>query len=370
MTIPEPLRQIDRALIQLLRERTAVLASSGAPSIQEQCSSYQDLLQQSGVLESTWHNLVMGSMAALTSQVSSQPAVEPRQITVIGGHGIMGRFFAERLSAEGHEVRILEYNDWHKAEALLGTADLVLICVPLKATLAVIRKVAQYISPSTMVADVASIKAPIVQEMLANHPGPVIGLHPMFGTGVKSFLSQKVVVCPGRDLAAFEWLLDWMEAEGGQLITCTPEEHDHMMVAVQAIRHFATFSLGVFLAESGIDLDRSLEFASPIYRTQVNLISRLFAQDAALGIDIMLASEASGQAITQLVETSDRLAGLLNQGNRAALIAEFEAARSAFQSQSARSLQESNHTLSNLSTFLAASEVETTHSSPLLCLVQ
>jgi prephenate dehydrogenase len=42
---------------------------------------------------------------------------------------------------------VLEYDGWGQAESLLGTADLVLLCVPLKATLAVIRKVAPYLSP-------------------------------------------------------------------------------------------------------------------------------------------------------------------------------------------------------------------------------
>ena len=92
------------------------------------------------------------------------------------------------------------------------------------------------------------IKAPFVQAMLQQHSGPIIGLHPMFGPSVKSFLAQKVVVCPGRKDQAFQWLLDLIESEGAQLIWSPPDEHDKIMVIVQAIRQFLTFSLGLFLA--------------------------------------------------------------------------------------------------------------------------
>jgi prephenate dehydrogenase len=366
MTIPEKLQQIDQTLINLLSERISILAALGTPSMQEQLATYKPLLLQAGVPECAWNSIITSCMAALASAPSFNSKVEPRKITVVGGNGMMGRFFTERLSAAGHQVNVLEYDGWDEADRLLGTADLALICVPLKGTLAVIRKVAQYLPPTAVLADIASNKSGIVEAMMEHHPGPVVGLHPMFGPGVESFLAQKVVVCPGRKPAASQWFLDWIEAEGGKLITCSPEEHDRMMIAVQAIRHFSTFSLGVFLAEEGIEVDRSLDFASPIYRTEVNMISRMFAQDASMYMEIMTASEERCEAIKRLAKTCDRLANLLAQNNRAVLVAEFEAAREAFREESSRALQESNHVLNHLSTFLAANEVETTQLSSAL----
>ncbi len=256
---------------------------------------------------------------------------QARNITVVGGRGAMGRFFVERLSAAGHFVQILEQGDWHHAETLLGRADLVLLCVPLQSTLAVIQKVAPYLRPTTVLADIASVKVPFVPAMLKHHAGPVVGLHPMFGPGTPLFLSQTVVVCPGRQTEVLQWFFDLIEAEGGNLVTCTPEEHDQMMVVVQAIRHFSTFSLGVFLAEEGVDIARSLDFATPLYRSVISSINRLFAQDDFLSLDLMLASKDRGDAIQRLVNTCDRLSKQLAQGNREALRTEFEMARQFFQ---------------------------------------
>lgn len=358
MPLPEHLQQIDRDLINLLNKRIAVLAESKLPSIQEQLSSYRALLMQAGIPESTWSGIVAGCMAALASTPSLHPPQQPRRITVVGGRGAMGCFFTERLSAAGHDVSVLEHDDWGRADTLLGTADLVLICVPLKATVAVIGRVAPYLSANTILADIASTKRESVEAMMECHAGPVVGLHPMFGPGVGSFLGQKVMVCPGREPDVFQWLLDLIAADGGKLVPCTPEEHDRIMVFVQAIRFFANFSLGTFLAAEGLDIEHSLEFASPLYRIEINTVNRLLAQDAALYVDILLASDERCEAIERLVKTCDRLAKLLAQGDRAALISEFETARTAFRDDAGQALKESNHVINHLSAFLAANEVE------------
>jgi prephenate dehydrogenase/chorismate mutase/prephenate dehydrogenase len=356
--IQEKLKQIDQELIELLGKRIAVLAESEPPDLDEQLSNFTPLLAQAGVPEFVWKNLVTGCVAALATASSSLAHVKPRQVTVIGGRGIMGDFFTSRLEAAGHDVSILERDDWEHADRLLAGAELVLVCVPIEHTLDVIRSVAKYLNPTTVLVDITSIKTSTVQAMLKHHAGPVLGLHPMFGPGVKSFLSQNVVVCPGRGEEAFQWLLDLIESEGGKLILCTPEEHDQMMVAIQAIRHFSTFSLGVFLAEEGIDLERSLKFSSPLYRLEIDKVSRLFAQDPSLCMDIILTVEERRKAIGRLADTYSRLADLVAQNNQAALLREFEAARSVFKKETTRAIEESNHVINTMSTLLAASDVE------------
>ena len=276
-------------------------------------------------------------------------------MTVIGGRGQMGRFFVEQLSSSGHYVDILGRDDWGNARQLLVKADLVIVSVPIEQTVPIIEKAARYLTASTTLADVTSIKTPIVQAMLDRHPGPVLGLHPMFGPGIDSFLSQNVVVCPGRQQQSYQWFLDFIASRGGKLIWCTPQEHDRMMVIVQAIRHFSTFGLGVFLAEEEIDLSRTLEFASPLYRMQLDLVGRLFAGDASLYLNVMSLVERP-QVISRLAATYSRLAELIEKGDRAASIEEFEVASSFFGQETCRALEESNYMIDSLSRLLAANE--------------
>jgi prephenate dehydrogenase/chorismate mutase/prephenate dehydrogenase len=348
------LQHIDRELIELLGKRIAFLREAKLKDYSENTIDVAQLLSQSGVPEFVWQHLSL-SCAAASTIASPSKSIQSRRVTIIGGRGKMGSFFAQELSTAGHQVNILEQDDWDKAAQLLGV-DLVLVCVPIECTLQAIERAAPYLNPSTALVDITSLKTTVVPAMLKHHPGPVVSLHPMFGPSVRSFLSQNVIVCPGRQLEACQWFLDAVASRGGKLVFCTPQEHDRMMVAVQAIRHFTTFSLGVFLAEEGIDCDRSLQFTTSLYRLQLNTVSRLFSQNGSLYLSLMLSDEERRQAISRLASTFHRLAQLIVQKEQAALTEEFETAQCYFQQYLGSSLPESDYMINSLSVFLAASE--------------
>jgi prephenate dehydrogenase len=343
------LQQLDQDLIQLLNQRSALLSGSHDSSLPAETSQR---LVQKGLPEFVWESLATCCAAAAT--VAPIAPSLPKQVTIIGGAGQMGRFFSQQFAAAGHSVRHLRRHDWEQADQHLRAADLVLVSVPMQQTVAVIQRAAPYLSPTSAMADVNSLKAPVVKAMLEHHPGPVLGMHPMFGPGLSSFLSQNVVICPGRQMEAFQWLLDMMRGQGGNLLVCTPEEHDQMMVTVQAIRHFSAFGLGVFLAEEEIDLDRSLNFASAPYRLQLNLVSRLFAQDATLPLDLMLSSPDHRQAIRTLANTYSRLAESVMQEDQDTLQQTFESTKQVFQTHVSEGHRESQHIVQSLSVHLAA----------------
>ncbi len=345
--------ELDEQIIRLLAERILLPVEAKATA------AARPLLRELGVPEYLWESVLTGCAAARTAScLPVATGVKPRMVTIVGGGGAMGRLFAARLEEAGHRTRVLEAGDWDDAAARLGGADLVLIAVPVERTLGVIRKAAGFLAPTTVLADITSMKEPYVQAMLDAHPGPVMGLHPLFGPGVRSFLSQKFVVCRGREEAASRWFLDFLKAAGARLVVCTPAEHDRMMIAIQAIRHFVTLTLGAFLAEEGIDLTRSLEFSSPIYRLELDLVGRLFAQDAALYADIILATPERREAIGRLAAVARRLAGVVRDNDREALIGVFQDTSAAFGSESERALKESEYVINALSVLLAAGKQE------------
>ncbi len=350
------LAEIDRDLINLLKERISLLSVGEFPPMEQQISELKPILKETGVPEIVWENIVTSCAASLATGITTPLKQTSKKVTIVGGRGMMGQFFKEQLKDAGHQVSSLGSKDWDQAEKLLGNADFVLICVPIERTIEIIQKTAKFISPSAVLADITSIKTPFFKAMMESHSGPVLGLHPMFGPGVKSFLSQTVVACPGRGEEHFQWFLDLVKSEGSHLIICPAEEHDKMMIAVQAIRHFSTFSLGVFLAEDGFDIARSLEFASPIYRIGIDMVTRLFAQDAGLYADIMLATDDRTTAIKRLANTINRLANLVTEKNRDALIQEFEKTSHVFGEEANRAMRESSHVINALSTIMAAYE--------------
>lgn len=351
------LRQIDREIIQLLGERISILSESSTFDVETTLPNYTAILQEAGVSNFIWQNIVVGCTAALASKKSSLKPTKPRRVTVIGGRGVMGGFFTEQLMIAGHHVNILDANDWEQAEKLLNQVDLVLICVPIHYTLEVINKVSKYLSYTTALADITSIKSPILQAMLSHHNGAVMGLHPMFGPGVTSFRSQKIIVCPGRMQENFQWFLDLMESEGVKLIFSTAEEHDKMMIPVQAIRHFITLSLGAFLSEEGINIQRSLDLSTPIYRQYIGIISRLIAQSAPMIVDIILATQERQNAIARFANINNRLAELVMEGDRDTLISELQRVQNFFEQETTNSFAESSYIIDALTTLLTANEV-------------
>ncbi len=256
----------------------------------------------------------------------------PKVITIVGGNGRMGKFFNNQLTASGHRVNIVGSN-WQGADSLLPQADLVLISVPIECTCEIIERTAQYLTPHTALADITSIKIEPVRAMLEHHSGAVMGLHPMFGPSVESFAQQKVVVCSGRNDEAFDWLLDLMRNQQAELIFSTPEEHDQMMVMIQATRHFCRLTQAVYLAQEKIDIDKSLSMSSPVYRQEIDILKRLLNQNPQLCIDIMLATEERCQAIKLLADTYNRLARLIETKDREGLVKEIEFTQNFFSKQ-------------------------------------
>ncbi|MEH1900430.1 MAG: bifunctional chorismate mutase/prephenate dehydrogenase [Nostoc sp.] len=339
----DQLKKNDQSLIALLSDRLSLLAASELPSLDEQLADVAPLLAQAGIPESVWASVLKSCHPTLIPKYATNH-VSPRQITIIGGGGRMGRLFKEQLSIVGHNVSVLEHEDWEYADQLLSQAELVLVSVPIQHTVDVIKRAAKYLASTTALCDITSIKTQPTQAMLEHHSGPVMGLHPMFGPNIKSFLGQKVVVCPGRNDDSFQWLLDFIKSKGGELIVCTPEEHDKMMVIVQATQHFCRFSLGVFLAHARIDIEQSLTMSTHNYRQELDIVKRLFSQNPHLCVDIMLATEERCDAISFLANTYSRLARLVAKKDRDALIKEFENTQSFFEEKIKTFLQPLNTT--------------------------
>jgi prephenate dehydrogenase len=338
----DQLKKTDQSLIALLSDRISLLAASEQPSLDEQLADVAPLLAQAGIPESVWASVVKSCHASIPKSATNH--VIPRQVTIIGGRGRMGRLFKEQLSIVGHNVSVLEHDDWEYADKLLSQAELVLVSVPIEYTVDVIERAAKYLAPTTALCDITSIKTQPTQAMLEHHCGPVMGLHPMFGPNIKSFLGQKVVVCPGRNDDSFQWLLDFLKSQGGELIVCTPEEHDRMMVVIQATQHFCRFSLGVFLAQARVEIEQSLTMSTPNYRQEIDIVKRLFSQNPNLCVDIMLATEERCNAISFLANTYSRLARLVARKDREALIKEFENTQGFFEEKFNSFLQPLNTT--------------------------
>ncbi|WP_139751564.1 bifunctional chorismate mutase/prephenate dehydrogenase [Aeromonas media] len=262
------------------------------------------------------------------------------KVVIIGGQGQLGRLFGQMFGLSGYRVETLEHGDWPRADEILADAGLVMVAVPIDITCQIIDRLGK-LPADCLLVDVTSVKAAPLEHMLAVHQGPVLGLHPMFGPDVASLAKQVIVCCQGRDPAASQWLLDQMTIWGARLQQVEAKAHDEAMTLIQALRHFATFAYGWHLSREQANIDRLLALSSPIYRLELAMVGRLFAQDPHLYADIILSSPQNLAMIRRYYQNFGEALGLLERGDREGFIEAFSQVSSFFGEHADEFLRES-----------------------------
>lgn len=243
-------------------------------------------------------------------------------IVIIGGGGALGGFFVSMFERSGYQVDVLEKEDWHQAETLFQNASLVIVSVPIRLTDEVIRRLSS-LPESCILADITSVKSLPLQAMLDVHKGPVVGLHPMFGPNIKSMAKQVVVVCKGRDEAQYQWLVDQIAIWGAAVYHTSAQQHDDAMAFIQVMRHFSSFVYGAHLAKENPDLDLLVSLSSPIYRLELGMVGRLFAQDPVLYADIIFSNEKGLSLLKRFSARLEECLQLVEAGDKQGFIDQF-----------------------------------------------
>ena len=361
---------LDHQLVELLARRQEVVAEVVAFKKERQLSVYHpareaDMIdarrrhgRQVGLdadyLEEIFHNIMRYSRSVQTAEISRIGVKPGAEILIVGGGGGMGRLFRRWFSGSGYRVRILEIDDWDRVTELCRDIDLALVSVPIAATVATINQLAPHLPEHCILADLTSVKGQSVKAMCESFSGSVLGLHPMFGPDTKSMERQIVVVTPGRERSQDRWVTEQLAVWGGVIVRAGAQEHDEIMAVVQALRHFATFTFGRFLYQHQIDLKQTLEFSSPIYRLELDMVGRLFAQDPKLYSEIIFATPERLKLLQDYLESfADNLKIVSGQdanaeAGREKFIAEFREIAEWFGPFSDQAIRESGYLIGKL----------------------
>ncbi|MGQ4275538.1 bifunctional chorismate mutase/prephenate dehydrogenase [Pseudidiomarina sp. E22-M8] len=279
-------------------------------------------------------------------QQAADVHLQCKTIVVVGGKGALGGLFVERFREAGATVHCLDKDDWEQAEDYCQQADLVLVSVPIAATEAIINRLPK-LPENCILADVTSVKEKPLQAMLDCHVGPVVGLHPMFGPQVATLAKQLIVITEGRQPDAYQWLIDTLSRWGAQLYTTTAAQHDEAMGFIQVMRHLSTFVYGAHLAEEHADLQQLLDLSSPIYRLELMMVGRLFAQNADLYADIILAHPENFAMLRRYLATFDEYLATLEQGDKSKFVDKFAEVSLYFGDFSQKFLEDSQRLLAS-----------------------
>ena len=93
------------------------------------------------------------------------------------------------------------------------------------------------------------------------------------------------------------WLKGVFKKNKMDVLEATPEKHDKMMAIVQALNHFNTITLGMALAETKFTLAEMNKFSTPIFRTKLDIIKKVFTESPEMYIDIIMGNPETGKML-------------------------------------------------------------------------
>jgi len=269
-----------------------------------------------------------------------------RNLVIVGGHGQLGQLFVTLFEKSDYQVSILEKDNWADADKMLENAALVLIAVPINITLDIIAKFSN-LPEDCLLADVTSIKQQPIAAMLKAHSGPVVGLHPMFGPDVEDFSNQTVIICDGRNSEKYQWFIEQMQQWQAVTYNISAADHDAAMIMVQVMRHFSAVTYGYHLMQEDTNLAEIIKLSSPIYRLELAMVGRLFAQDPELYADIIFSSPENTKSIKRYLNRFEELLTIMETGDKEAFIKVFNKTADWFGDYAEKFLHESSQMLVN-----------------------
>lgn len=356
LTLRTEIDEVDQELVELLAKRRKITTKVGklksevgmpiyVPEREEKLINLRrKQAEKAGLspdlIEDVLRRLMRDSY--VSQDINNYLCVNPRcqKIVVIGGKGQLGRVFVDLFKRSGYQVCSLEQDDWPNSEAILAQASVVLVAVPIGLTVTVIEKL-NNLPAECILADVTSIKASPLVAMKKIHAGPVVGLHPMFGPDVTSLVKQTVIVCQGRMPEKYHWLLEQFQVWGVTIHAIEATEHDKAMSVVQVLRHFSTIAYGYHLMTEHVDIGQLVDMSSPIYRLELIMVGRLFAQNPVLYTDIIFSNKDNIAMMKRFATVFLDLLAVVEGQNKALFIDKFAQVSDWFGEYADNFLQES-----------------------------
>ncbi len=282
--------------------------------------------------------MVMDDSAAAMETAGSATDRAATELTVgIVGLGLIGGSLGLDLRRRGYRVlgvsrkavtcdRAVERGAADEASielSSLAPADVIILCTPLNVLGKTVEQLRPHLNPETVLTDVGSVKAPIVEEIEPLWPN-FVGGHPMAGTteqGIDAalldlFQDRPYVLTPTEKTpaGAVERVQELAIALGSKTYICPPDEHDR---AVAWISHLPVMvSTSLFQACRREETPAVRKLAQQLASSGFRDTSRVGGGNPELGLlmarynrDALLASLASyrdslGQVIS-LIESED-----------------------------------------------------------------
>ena len=239
---------------------------------------------------------------------------------------------------KGLDIGVVDIAAESLAEAV-EEADLIVLAVPVKAMEKVLVDIAPFISEETLITDVGSTKANVVdaaKRVFSTLPVGFVPGHPIAGSeksGVDAadeslFEKHKVILTPlaeSSSEAVNVFTLMW-QSTGAEVLKMDVEKHDEVLAATSHLPHLLAFSLVDTLAQEQDNNTDIFRYAAGGFRD----FTRIAGSDPTMWHDICLANK--GAILAQLdcfTHGISKLRTAIDNGDSESLLGTFTRARAA-----------------------------------------
>ena len=210
-----------------------------------------------------------------------------KTIGIIGGLGSMGTWFKNYFTKKNFKVEVSDlHTELTNRESALRN-QIIILSTPMEAAESIIEEIGPDIPETSLVMDICSLKKSIMEKMLLNTKCQVLGCHPMFGQYTRDLKKQNMIFCPGRGSDYIEHFTKMFQEDGAEVTISSPEKHDKYMALVQGITHILTIATGEFIKKEKISPEEILNFSTPVFKLNLELVGRLFGLDISLYKDLI-----------------------------------------------------------------------------------
>jgi len=234
------------------------------------------------------------------------------KIGIVGGTGVMGKFFQKIFIRYGCDVTIWGRKSEISLEDFVQNVDTVLVSVPIDSTEKIIQELGKFLREDQCITDLTSLKKFPMEAMKKYTKAQYFGMHPMFAPPISGTMqSQNLLFCEGEGSRFGKKTQKFFEEiftqDGAVCLHSSAEEHDTLMTIVQGLSHFLDIAFIKTLSQTSIPVEKIFASRSPAYALKMMLAGRTISQDANLYGNIQIQNPENITTLEKFFEVSQEL---------------------------------------------------------------
>lgn len=254
---------------------------------------------------------------------------------IIGGNGLMGRWFVRFLTAQGFDVEVADPSGTPPGAIALGAwqdstldQDVIVVAAPLRRSNEILLELAER-KPAGLVFDIGSLKTPLTEGLNACAAAGlrVCSVHPMFGPDTELLSDRHVIFMPVGAPEVVKDARALFAETMVQPVEMPLAEHDHLIAYVLGLSHALNIVFFSALANSGEAAPKLAQMSSTTFDNQMKIAMGVANENPRLYYEIQSLNAHRGKALGGLKRSVDELIRCIEEGDEIGFVALMERGR-------------------------------------------